>query len=93
MGEQAVLSESPKATIIRPSLVFGPGDGFFAVSFRFFLILFFISLSFAEDADDLCSLNAQRFATLAKFLPFLPVFGGGTSLFQPVRCFLTGCLT
>jgi uncharacterized protein YbjT (DUF2867 family) len=26
----------------------------------------------------------QRFARLAKFLPFLPVFGGGTSLFQPV---------
>ncbi|CED84925.1 NADH:ubiquinone oxidoreductase, NDUFA9/39kDa subunit [Phaffia rhodozyma] len=55
LGEQAVLSESPKATIIRPSLIFGPGDGFFA-----------------------------RFATLAKYLPFLPVFGGGASLFQPV---------
>lgn len=26
----------------------------------------------------------QRFARLARFLPFLPVFGGGTSLFQPV---------
>ena len=26
----------------------------------------------------------QRFARLSKFLPFLPVFGGGTSLFQPV---------
>jgi uncharacterized protein YbjT (DUF2867 family) len=26
----------------------------------------------------------QRFARLAKYLPFLPVFGGGTSLFQPV---------
>ncbi|KAG8983367.1 hypothetical protein FRB90_006084, partial [Tulasnella sp. 427] len=25
-----------------------------------------------------------RFATLSKFLPFLPVFGGGKSLFQPV---------
>ena len=29
--------------------------------------------------------RSQRFATLAKYLPFLPVFGGGTSLFQPVR--------
>lgn len=26
----------------------------------------------------------QRFARLARFLPFLPVFGGGASLFQPV---------
>lgn len=26
----------------------------------------------------------QRFATLAKFLPVMPVFGGGTSRFQPV---------
>lgn len=26
----------------------------------------------------------QRFATLAKYLPFLPAFGGGQSLFQPV---------
>jgi hypothetical protein len=26
----------------------------------------------------------QRFAKLAKYLPFLPVFGGGKSLFQPV---------
>jgi hypothetical protein len=27
----------------------------------------------------------QRFAKLGKVLPFLPVFGGGKSLFQPVR--------
>jgi hypothetical protein len=27
----------------------------------------------------------KRFATLAKILPFLPVFGGGTSRFQPVH--------
>ncbi len=26
----------------------------------------------------------QRFARLSKFLPFLPVFGGGISRFQPV---------
>jgi len=25
-----------------------------------------------------------RFATLSKFLPFMPVFGGGTTRFQPV---------
>ena len=28
LGEQAVLSHCPDATIIRPSLVFGPGDTF-----------------------------------------------------------------
>ncbi|KAH8835472.1 NAD-binding protein [Flagelloscypha sp. PMI_526] len=44
-----------KATIIRPSLVFGPDDDFF-----------------------------NRFSRLSKFLPFMPVFGGGKSKFQPV---------
>ena len=31
LGEQAVLSHCPDATIIRPSLVFGPGDDLFNV--------------------------------------------------------------
>jgi hypothetical protein len=31
LGEEAVLAENPKSTIVRPSLVFGPGDGFFSV--------------------------------------------------------------
>lgn len=31
LGEQAVLAACPKATIFRPSLVFGPGDSFFMV--------------------------------------------------------------
>lgn len=34
LGEKAVMQISPDATIIRPSLIFGPGDGFFAVSTR-----------------------------------------------------------
>lgn len=54
-GEAAVLAAFPQATIMRPSIVFGPGDGFF-----------------------------NRFAVLAKFLPFLPLFGGGHTRFQPV---------
>lgn len=52
-GERAFLSADPTATIIRPSIVFGPGDSFFT-----------------------------RFATLAKYMPFLPVFGGGVVRFQ-----------
>ncbi|KAF8807810.1 NAD(P)-binding protein [Phlegmacium glaucopus] len=55
LAEQSIMAVDPTATIIRPSLVFGPEDDFF-----------------------------NRFARLARFLPFLPVFGGGTSLFQPV---------
>ncbi len=31
LGEEAVLSHCPDATVIRPSLVFGPGDGLFHV--------------------------------------------------------------
>ncbi|KAG6911623.1 hypothetical protein DXG01_011926 [Tephrocybe rancida] len=55
LAESSVLRICPDATIIRPSLVFGPEDDFF-----------------------------NRFSRLSKFLPFLPVFGGGTSRFQPV---------
>ncbi|KAH6916959.1 NADH dehydrogenase [Coprinopsis sp. MPI-PUGE-AT-0042] len=54
-GEELVMDICPDATIIRPSLVFGPEDDFF-----------------------------NRFATLSRFLPVLPVFNGGTSKFQPV---------
>lgn len=54
-GEDAIREYHPTATVIRPSLLFGPGDSFFS-----------------------------RFATLAKYLPFLPVFGGGITRFQPV---------
>lgn len=55
LAEQAILREVPNATIMRPSIVFGPEDEFF-----------------------------NRFAAMAKFSPFLPVIGGGKTLFQPV---------
>ncbi|KAF5323320.1 hypothetical protein D9611_005685 [Ephemerocybe angulata] len=55
LGEAGVRSVHPDATIIRPSLVFGPEDEFF-----------------------------NRLAKLSKYLPFLPVFGGGLSKFQPI---------
>jgi NADH dehydrogenase len=54
-GEAAVRAAFPGAAILRPSVVFGPEDGFF-----------------------------NLFANLARTAPFLPLFGGGTTRFQPV---------
>jgi len=54
-GEKAVLTAVPSATIMRPSLVFGPEDQL-----------------------------TNRFATLARMLPVLPLIGGGTNKVQPV---------
>ena len=54
-GEQAVLSTIPSATILRPSIVFGPEDQF-----------------------------TNRFASLARMLPVLPLIGGGVTKLQPV---------
>ena len=54
-GETAVKAAFPAATILRPSIVFGPEDDFF-----------------------------NRFATLARFSPILPLISGGLTKFQPV---------
>lgn len=54
-GEAAVRAAFPNAAILRPSVIFGPEDGFF-----------------------------NLFANLARSAPFLPLFGGGTTRFQPV---------
>jgi len=54
-GEQAVREAFPKAVILRPSIIFGPEDGFF-----------------------------NKFAGLARFVPALPLIGGGRTRFQPV---------
>lgn len=54
-GEKRVLAAVPGATILRPSLLFGPEDDFF-----------------------------NRFASLARFAPALPLVGGGMTRFQPV---------
>ena len=54
-GEDAVRAAFPKATILRPSIVFGPEDDFF-----------------------------NRFAAMARLAPALPLFGGGTTQYQPV---------
>ncbi len=54
-GENAVKAAFPAATILRPSIVFGPEDDFF-----------------------------NRFATLARFSPVLPLISGGLTKFQPV---------
>jgi NADH dehydrogenase len=54
-GEKLVLAATPTATVLRPSVVFGPEDDFF-----------------------------NRFASLARFAPALPLIGGGHTRFQPV---------
>jgi len=54
-GEKAVLSAAPTATILRPSVVFGPEDQF-----------------------------TNRFASLARMSPMLPLIGGGVTKLQPV---------
>jgi uncharacterized protein YbjT (DUF2867 family) len=54
-GEAAVLSAAPAATILRPSVVFGPEDDF-----------------------------TNRFASLARMSPALPLIGGGATKMQPV---------
>ncbi|HMB48729.1 MAG TPA: complex I NDUFA9 subunit family protein, partial [Afifellaceae bacterium] len=54
-GEAGVLETVPEAVVLRPSLLFGPEDGFF-----------------------------NRFAAIAGISPVLPLFGGGTTRFQPV---------
>jgi len=54
-GEKAVLSAAPEATILRPSIVFGPEDQFI-----------------------------NRFASLARMSPMLPLIGGGVTRLQPV---------
>lgn len=54
-GEAAVLDTVPTASILRPSIVFGPEDDFF-----------------------------NRFAAMSRFVPALPLIGGGQTRFQPV---------
>lgn len=54
-GEEAVREAFPGAVILRPSIIFGPEDGFF-----------------------------NKFASLARFTPALPLIGGGRTRFQPV---------
>jgi NADH dehydrogenase len=54
-GERNLREEFAEATILRPSLVFGPEDKFF-----------------------------NKFASLARISPALPLIGGGHTRFQPV---------
>lgn len=54
-AEAAILETLPEAIILRPSIIFGPEDGFF-----------------------------NKFASMARFSPFLPLIGGGHTKFQPV---------
>ncbi|MGB6229821.1 MAG: complex I NDUFA9 subunit family protein [Litorimonas sp.] len=53
-GERRIREHVPTADILRPSIIFGEGDGFF-----------------------------NRFASMARFAPALPLIGGGETKFQP----------
>jgi NADH dehydrogenase len=54
-GEAGIQEAVPETVIMRPSIVFGPEDGFF-----------------------------NRFASMSRFAPALPLIGGGQTRFQPV---------
>ncbi|MCK3780648.1 complex I NDUFA9 subunit family protein [Ensifer sesbaniae] len=54
-AEAAILETKPDAIILRPSIIFGPEDGFF-----------------------------NKFASMARSSPILPLIGGGHTKFQPV---------
>jgi NADH dehydrogenase len=54
-GEERVSEVCPNATILRPSIIFGPEDQFF-----------------------------NRFASMSRFMPVMPLIGGGRTRFQPV---------
>ena len=61
LGEHAVLAASPDATILRPSLVFGPGDAFFAVSrwsIRFSIELSPLTLHWFTEIRNSCQVSA-----------------------------------
>ena len=55
IGELEVFGACPDATILRPSIIFGPEDDFF-----------------------------NRFGSMARLSPVLPLIGGGHTRFQPV---------
>ncbi len=54
-GEDGIRQALPEAVILRPSIIFGPEDGFF-----------------------------NKFASMSRFAPALPLVGGGHTKFQPV---------
>ncbi len=54
-GEDGIRQVLPEAVILRPSIIFGPEDGFF-----------------------------NKFASMSRFAPALPLVGGGHTKFQPV---------
>jgi uncharacterized protein YbjT (DUF2867 family) len=65
LAEEAVFTHCPNATVFRPSLLFGPGDGFFAVRPNRPLVLFKCSL--LGKTDQLISLEVREAVELSSF--------------------------
>jgi len=78
-GEAAVRAAFPDASIIRPSIVFGPEDGFF----NLFASLLWMSAALPVIG---CSLPRLEFPSPGEggILPRLNIYGDGGPRFQPV---------
>ena len=60
LGEDAIMKISSDFTIIRPSIIFGPGDGFFTVWMSIFIILMLTCNSSAvRDAVEISAVYAS----------------------------------
>jgi hypothetical protein len=60
LGEKAFLRENSESTIIRPSIIFGPGDSFFNVRLPFLLLAPYMSEEGLIYSDSQVLLNSYH---------------------------------